>query len=952
MKRVSLFQSKLVPAKPGSKQLFDEELTAHDGPVTCLGMDFANDDERHSYFTEKLWEKLKDPEFRKIEGFPIGSDEDILALSDPPYYTACPNPWLTDFIKEWEAAKPAANTPHHREPFATDVSEGKTHPVYKAHGYHTKVPHLAIVPSILHYTEPGDIILDGFSGSGQTGVAAQWCGAAPASYRMELEKKWEAEGRPAPKWGARHCVLNDLSPTATFISSNYNQPFDAKAFAAAARKLLADVEQELGWMYETLYTDGKTKGRIEYTVWSEVFSCPNCAGEVNFLDEALDKVSKRVRDTFPCPHCAATLTKKKLERLYVAQPDSATGKILSVPKRTPTLISYKVGKSRYEKQPDAEDLAVLKKIETLPLPPHFPTVAFPYADMWEAPRMRDKGISHTHHLFLPRAAQALGTLWRRAKACPDPRMRHMLMFFVEQGIWGLSILNRYGPTHFSQVNRQMTGVYYVPSQTSEVSPWYNLEGKIKRLPKAFEVNYARETGTVVATCSTTAHLSILGESIDYIFTDPPFGENFPYAELNFLVEAWYGVMTEARLDVIVDRAKENRAAQKSVTDYRHLMVACFAEYYRVLKPGRWMTVVFSNTQASVWNSLQTALQEAGFVVANVSALDKQQGSFKAVTTSVAVKQDLVVSAYKPNGGFEDRFIEEAKTEEGVWDFVRTHLKYLPRVKMQGTELQFITERDPRILFDQVVAYYVRKGFLIPIATSQEFQAGLAQRFVERDGMYFLPEQVVEYDRAKMQYGNPDEHLDTSVVDDEQSAIIWLRARLKKTPQVYSDIQPTFMPMLSHLKPNERELLSLELLLNQNFLCYDGKGHVPEQIHAYLSSNWKDLRNLVKDDPALRAKARDRWYVPDPNKAGDLEKLREKALLKEFEEYKEAKKKLKVFRLEAVRAGFKKAWMHRDYATIVAVADKIPTSILEEDPKLLMWYDQATTRMGDTEGRPS
>ena len=96
---------------------------------------------------------------------------------------------------------------------------------------------------------------------------------------------------------------------------------------------------------------------------------------------------------------------------------------------------------------------------------------------------------------------------------------------------------------------------------------------------------------------------------------------------------------------------------------------------------------------------------------------------------------------------------------------------------------------------------------------------------------------------------------------------------------------------------------------------------------------------------LVTKARDRWYVTDPNKAGDLEKLREKALLKEFEEYKEVKKKLKVFRLESVRAGFRKAWQERDYAVIVAVAHKIPNNVLEEDPKLLMWFDQAVTRMG-------
>ncbi|MEA2083615.1 MAG: DNA methylase, partial [Thermodesulfobacteriota bacterium] len=152
--------------------------------------------------------------------------------------------------------------------------------------------------------------------------------------------------------------------------------------------------------------------------------------------------------------------------------------------------------------------------------------------------------------------------------------------------------------------------------------------------------------------------------------------------------------------------------------------------------------------------------------------------------------------------------------------------------------------------------------------------------------------------------------------------------------------------------NER-MLELDELLEQNFLRYDGKDEVPSQIHSYLSSNFKELRNLGKEDSVLKAKAKDRWYVPDPNKAGDLEKLRERTLMREFEEYRESKqKRMKVFRIEAVRAGFKKAWQERDYATIIAVARKIPDKILQEDPKLLMWYDQAITRHGEgkTRGR--
>lgn len=356
-----------------------------------------------------------------------------------------------------------------------------------------------------------------------------------------------------------------------------------------------------------------------------------------------------------------------------------------------------------------------------------------------------------------------------------------------------------------------------------------------------------------------------------------------------------------------------------------------------------MTVEFSNTKAAVWNSIQTALTEAGFIVANVSSLDKKQGSFNAVTNTTSVKQDLVISAYKPNGGFEERFQKEASTDEGVWDFVRTHLKYLPVVKKQGAQLQIVTERDPRILFDQIIAFYVRKGYPVPIS-SQEFQIGLAQRFIERDGMCFLPEQAPEYDRNKM---TSDEPVQPSLfVSDEASSIQWLRQLIKGKPQTSQDINPQFMQQLGGWSKNETQL-DLRELLNQNFLYYDGKGEVPSQIHSYLSTNFKDLRNLPKDAPELRAKGKDRWYVPDPNKAGDLEKLRERALMREFQEYLESKqKRLKVFRLEAVRAGFKKAWQERNYQIIIDVAKKIPEDILQEDPKLLMWYDQAMTRSGE------
>lgn len=329
------------------------------------------------------------------------------------------------------------------------------------------------------------------------------------------------------------------------------------------------------------------------------------------------------------------------------------------------------------------------------------------------------------------------------------------------------------------------------------------------------------------------------------------------------------------------------------------------------------------------------------MIADVRILDKGQGTYKQMTTAGAVKQDLVISAYRPNGGLEDRFELEAGTEDGVWDFIRTHLGQLPVFVSKDSQVEVIAERQNYLLFDRMVAFHVQRGVAVPLSAS-DFYSGLDQRFSLRDGMYFLPDQAAMYDKKRM---TVKEVLQLQLfVIDESSAIQWLKQQLIRKPQSFQDLHPLFLKETAGWSKSEVPL-ELLTLLEQNFLRYDGKGPVPEQIHAYLSTNWKELRNLPKDDPTLVTKARDRWYVPDPNKAGDLEKLREKALLKEFEEYKEVKKKLKVFRLEAVRAGFKKAWQERDYAVIVAVADKIPNNVLEEDPKLLMWYDQAVTRMG-------
>lgn len=927
-------------------ELFVRELsTTNSGPVTCLGLSFPSDEERRTYFLNILREKLKDPEFRKIEGFPIGTDEDILALSDPPYYTACPNPFIEEFIRHYGKPYDPATDNYHLEPFASDTGAGKTHPIYTAHSYHSKIPHLAIMPCILHYTEPGDIVLDGFSGSGMTGVAAQLCGQPESEFKANLEAEWKKAGYPTPKWGTRRAILIDLSPVANFIAYNLNMDVSAREFKKAADAFFKKIEAELGWMYETLHTDGRRKGRINYVVWSEVFTCPNCAVDMVFMDQAYEPKTGKFASEFECPHCRAALNTRSCEHKFTSYFDRDIGETVRKVTFVPVEIEYTLpgDKTKYRKKPDEHDLALIHRLANEQPKDRFPTAKLPIGKMRDSNHLSERGISHYHQFYLPRALHALSTMWRIAGEWPDVRVRGFLKFMVEQCFWGLTLMNRYQSIQFgkiggSQVNRFQPGVFYIPQASTETSPWYILDGKYKRLQKMLTVRQLPTYRQVAISTASSLQSPIPDKSVDYIYTDPPFGDAIKYGDLNLLIEAWHNLFSRLGNEVLWDELK-----QKTLSVYSDLMRRAFTEYYRILKPGRWMTVVFHNSKNLVWTAIQEAIGNAGFVVADVRTLDREQGSFNQVTAAGAVKQDLIISCYKPTGELEARFTLEAGTEEGVWDFVRSHLKQLPVFVSKDDQAELIAERQNYLLFDRMVAFHVQRGISVPISAA-EFYAGLDQRFSERDGMYFLPEQVAEYDRKRM---TVREVLQIDLfVTDEASALQWLKQQLLKKPQTFQELHPQFLREIGGWQKHEKPL-ELKELLEQNFLSYDGNGEVPNQIHSYLSSNFRELRNLPKDDEHLRAKAKDRWYVPDPNKASDLEKLREKSLLKEFEEYRESsQKRLKVFRLEAVRAGFKKAWQERDYATIIAVANKIPENVLQEDPKLLMWYDQAMTRLGD------
>ncbi|MFC4660779.1 DNA methyltransferase [Oceanobacillus aidingensis] len=916
----------------------EEQSKADNDPVVCLGMTFNNEDERREYFRNELRRKL--PEMKNIEGFPIGEDEDIIALSDPPYYTACPNPWLSEFIDLWEKTKETKEKNYKRVPFVTDVSEGKNDPLYKIPSYFTKVPPKAIIRYIIHYTNPGDIILDAFSGSGMTGLAANLCGDLnylnSMGYTIDNENNVVQDGEIVSKLGERKAILADLSPAATFTSSIVSQKLKTEVNDVNKLQIAEFINEKIAPLYVTKINDEEVE--FDYTVWSYWGECNNCSHSFRLFDYIIDWDKQEMKNVYKCPNCGAIIESDKQQKAFNIEFDPVLQKTINQAKSSLALISYKKGNKtiRIEPKPfDFDKLININYKEVTLIPEELPYMHLSHE---RNNLIKYWGFSHVNHFYSNRNYYAFDQL---VKYCFKNNDRLGLFALI-------SILENNG----TKRNR-----FYVDKRRSKGSPVGPLSNTLY-VPNMFvETNVAKKTiqrldqvvkqknswgkGVSIVTNQSATNLAqVPQDSVDFIFTDPPFGGNINYSEQNYLSEWWLKVKTNNKNEVIT-----NKAQYKNVKEYQTLMAGVFKEYYRVLKPNHWIVVEFHNSSNLIWNAIQQSLETAGFIVANVSILDKKHDTMHQGHKSAAVNKDLVIAAYKSNDRLRDRLKENRSDTENVWIFVENHLSNFPVIKIKNNQVEPILERKNFMLFDRMVAFYVQKGLPIPMSAA-DFYRGLSERYSERFGMYFLQEQALEFDKRKINLDKMGQI--EFFINDERSAIEYLKQLLITKPKTYKQIHPDFIKEIQHISKHEF-LPELNYLLQQNFLQYEGKGPVPKQIITYLRRTYKDLRGLDPSDKKIIEKAMHRWYVPDPNKQADLEKLREKALLREFygylNELEGNKKKLKNFRTEAIRAGFKKAYSEKDFDKIVKVGERLPEKVIQEDDKLLMYYDNACIRLG-------
>jgi DNA modification methylase len=817
-------------------------------------------------YKEDLRKKL--PELKKIEGFPIGEDEDIINLSNPPFYTACPNPYIEEFLEKNGSKHDETNDDYHKKPYTDDINTNKNDRLTNAHSYHTKSPFHAIQQYIEHYTEPGDVVLDCFSGSGMTGIAAQKSN--------------------------RKAILFDLSPIASFITHNYNSSTSSDKFLTKGGEILDDVKKELSWMTQTNHTDGN-KGEIISILFSEHFLCPICKIDFDLWNSAIDEENKGLKSEFKCKNCDAKLTKNDCEKSMFKVFDPYINEDREVVNTSPVEIVYKVNNNRFKKKPDENDILLLKEINELKISDWFPTDLFmhlgeKFGDTWRSGV--HKGLTNVHHFFNIRNLHVLARLFYKINLVEDKNIKNKLLITFN------SLLLRSSKKAILAVGNYfnggggyittISGNWYIPSLFFEVEV---MEQFRNRLKKVNEINLHHfDSKNIITSCqSGTDFSNIPNNSIDYIFVDPPFGENLMYSELNFLNEAWFKITTNNN-----DEAIMNKSQNKSIIEYNFLMNSCFNNLFRVLKPQRWITIEYHNSKSAIWNGLQESLTKAGFVIAHTSVLKNKGGSFTINVSPNSVSNDLIINAYKPDKDFIEKFTTNAG-EDAELDFTEMFLESLP--------VRAMIERTEKMLYSKMIGYYLSSGFEINY-DSNYFYKMLNTNFIEQDGYWFTSNQINSYieQKKKLKLDGLTNSKDGNLllfVNDEKSSLLWLNSFLLQ-PKTFSDIHTAFNQLASIKDDQVPELLTL---LEDNFIKENNVFRRPTSEEEHSNVNTK----------------------------------REKALLREFESLllraKSEKKKIKEVRKEALVFGFEVCYKNKRFKDILTLEKRLDKKIIENSSEL-------------------
>nr|MBI9047569.1 hypothetical protein [Anaerolineaceae bacterium] len=595
------------------------------------------------------------------------------------YYSSGPNPNLSKFVEEHATPYDPQKDDYNVPPFIEKIEIGnRRNPINDLHTYSSKKPYKAILKYISHYSREGDIIFDPFSGSGGTSLAALLIG--------------------------RNAIAIDVSPAATFITKNYASTINHDELFRSYSDLMINIEKDIDWLYGTKCDRCDGKAEIKSTVWSAVFECNRCLKSIALFDcvegETFLENKKKNKIVQLCPECYKNGHKEVIgmgkTKIIGDIPVLTYYECLDGCKPKRDQRYYKDDNSKKRDYFEKYDLEKILEIEEKEIPYWYPPNRMmnvesdtgPWGDKWRAGTSNFRTVSE---LFTKRNLWALALYKKNIK-------NDSLLFCFSGAILNASKMYR----HRKKGGGPQEGTYYLPPINKELSIRTLFDQKYKNLQKAiFDKNSISSTNICISTQSAVDLNGIRENSIDYIFTDPPYGDSRQYGELNFVWESWLNLDTNWHGQEIII----NRTRNKDEEEWKYLINRVFRECFRVLKPGRWISICYHDTSEGTWQILQDIMSEIGFIPENLDSalyIETRQKSFNQLMSEKVTKRDLVINFRKPRLG--EIFTEVVIT--GEEDF----LSFSDKAKIILEEVLNLNPGSTADqLYDELVSRMVRKG---------------------------------------------------------------------------------------------------------------------------------------------------------------------------------------------------------------------------------------------------
>lgn len=311
--------------------------------------------------------------------------------------------------------------------------------------------------------------------------------------------------------------------------------------------------------------------------------------------------------------------------------------------------------TKRQKVVDEQDIGLIRKIEDMSIPYRYPqNVRMP----------EDSDVSTLDELYSRRNLISLSVLHNEIGKIHDKDIRLLfdLMFS--------STLVRSSKLIFINKHRLRKGVnpagvwgekrFWVPKEYIENNVLYYFKQRFIKILKAKkETNkligdYYDEGGNCSILNQSATDLSNIPDcSVDYCFTDPPYGGVIQYLNLSTIWNSWFVDSVEKEEEIVMDKTKGRE-------QYRDSLKTVFTEIYRVLKPNRYMSVTFHSTDISVWNALIEACCDVGFEIVNVIPQEPLKRSHNQIDMEGTVETDLIITFRK-----SEQQIGKSRTEKEV-----------------------------------------------------------------------------------------------------------------------------------------------------------------------------------------------------------------------------------------------------------------------------------------------